>query len=103
MRQLPCSLLVFCVISVRAAVNNFISCIVFPAPSLNSVIKNVVLISAKGNKICGPRITADWNCGEPFAACRWQNGLSEVVRPVELCRLRHVHGRVEHSDLPEGF
>ena len=32
-----------------------------------------------------------------------QNGLSEVVRPVELCRVRHVHGRLDHSDLPESL
>jgi len=32
-----------------------------------------------------------------------QNGLNEAVRPVELCRVRHAHGRVNHSDLPEGL
>ena len=32
-----------------------------------------------------------------------QNGLSEVVRRVELCRVRHVHSRIDHSYLPEGL
>jgi len=32
-----------------------------------------------------------------------QNGLSEVVRPVELCRVRHAHGRINYSYLPEGL
>ena len=48
-----------------------ISCNTFPAPSLTPFSKNVVFILAEGSRMCGPRLTADWNGGERCAACRW--------------------------------